>query len=154
MVGPTLTAAISLPDSLIPSESPPLPTSLSSFPPVPEPGGISGQLSYPSEFIPPLRVVAFDTENPSNYYYIDTIQNQFDYLISGLPAGEYHVVSYVIGSPTQASGYTQMVPCGLAYGCNDHALIDVIVTSGNTTTGINPGDWYGDSAAFPPMPNS
>jgi hypothetical protein len=65
----------------------------------------------------------------------------------------YHVVSYKIGPDTLAGGYTQMVPCGLAYGCNDHSFIDVIVTAGQTTADINPGDWYADAGTFPPIPN-
>lgn len=146
MVNATLTAMASVPNSSIPT----VPTAL---PPVPATGTISGKLSYPSDFIPPLRVVAFDAANTSIYYYVDTVLNQFEYTISDLPAGVYHVVSYKIGSTTLAGGYTQMVPCGLAYGCNDHTLINVTVTSGNTTTGINPGDWYANVSSFPPMPN-
>ncbi len=114
-------------------------------------GSISGHLSYPSDFIPPLRVVAFNAANPTIYDFVDTAQNQSEYTIYDLPVGVYHIVSYKIGSPL-AGGYTQMVPCGLAYGCDDHSLIDVTVTAGAMITGIDPGDWYADAAAFPPMP--
>ena len=49
-------------------DSPPAATDLPSAeseeaPPPALSGGISGSLSYPSEFIPPLRVVAFRLEN-------------------------------------------------------------------------------------------
>ncbi len=114
-------------------------------------GSISGHLSYPSDFIPPLRVVAFDAANAAIYFFVDTAQNQFTYTIYDLPVGVYHIVSYKFGS-TLAGGYTQMVPCGLAAGCNDHTLIDVIVTPGAMITDINPGDWYADPGTFPPMP--
>ena len=46
-----------------------------------------------------------------------------------------------------------MVPCGLADGCNDHSFIDVTLTAGQTTTDIDPGDWYADAGTFPLMPN-
>ena len=146
MVNATLTALADIAPTLVPTV-PLVPT----IPPAPATGGISGHLSYPSDFIPPLRVVAFDAADPLNYSYVDTLQDQSDYTISGLPAGAYHVVSYK--TTTLAGGYTRMVPCGLAYGCDDHSLIDVTVTAGATTTGIDPGDWYADSGAFPPMPN-
>jgi len=137
---PTVMAFVT--DTLIPTSTPAVQAT----------GSISGHLSFPSDFIPPLRVVAFDGVNTSIYYYVDTALNQIDYTITGLPAGVYHIVSYPRPGASGA-GYTQMVPCGLAYGCNDHSLIDVIVTAGQTTSGIDPGDWYADEGAFPPMPN-
>jgi hypothetical protein len=110
--------------------------------------------------IPPLRVVAFNAANPSIYYFVDTsswnfgdpLPNRF-YTITGLPAGVYHVVSYLPGYDNLVGGYTQAVPCGLAVGCNDHSLIDVTVIAGQTTSNINPGDWYAGPGAFPSMPN-
>ncbi len=120
----------------------------------PQIGYITGSLSYPSEMIPSLRVVAWNVADGS-YSYIDTPANQFEYIIE-VPVGTYYVVAYVLGGdgfPSGlAGGYTQMVPCGLAYGCDDHTLIPVIVEAGVTVSGIDPGDWYGDPAAFPPMP--
>ena len=120
---------------------------------LPATGGISGHLSYPSDFIPPLRVVAFDATNVLTYFYVDTVLNQFEYSIFGLPAGIYHIVSYKIGSKPLAGGYTRMVPCGLATGCEDHSFIDVVVIGGVISTNIDPGDWYAAAGAFPPMPN-
>ena len=123
-------------------------------PPAPLTGYITGNLSYPSEMIPPLRVVAWNVVDGS-YSYIDTPANQFEYIIE-VPVGTYYVVAYVLGGdgfPSGlAGGYTQMVPCGLAYGCDDHTLIPVMVEAGVMVSGIDPGDWYGDPAAFPPMP--
>ena len=116
----------------------------------PEPGSISGTLSYPSSFIPPLRVVAFQV-NGFNYRYVDTMENQSAYKITGLAPGVYHVVAYILDG-SYAGGYTQMVPCGLSAGCADHSLIDVIVESGKDTPNINPGDWYAPAGSFPLMP--
>jgi hypothetical protein len=150
MVNATLTA-LAQPAVTAVSTVPPVAT-VPPVPTVPATGSISGHLSYPSDHIPPLRVVAFSAANNLTYYYVDTLQNTFEYTITGLPAGVYHIVSYVIGSTTLAGGYTQMVPCGLAYGCNDHTLLDVTVTAGTATANIDPGDWYADAGAFPPMP--
>lgn len=135
----TLTAAA-------PSETPP-----------PQTGSIQGQLSYPSEFVPPMIVVAYQAGDYNSYYYVYTVENQPTYQIDNLPPGVYHVVSYPsvdLGQPPDlGGGYSQSVPCGLQYGCNDHSLIDVVVTAGQVTTGIDPGDWYAPPGAFPPRPN-
>jgi hypothetical protein len=117
-----------------------------------EAGSISGHLSYPSEFIPPLRVVAFNLFDQS-YRYVDTLQNQSTYQIAGLAPGKYHVVAYVAGGGL-AGGYSQMVPCGLSANCSDHSLIDVVVLAGADTPNIDPGDWYAPENAFPPMPEA
>ena len=118
-------------------------------------GSLTGKLMYPSSHIPPLRVVAFQV-GTSNYKYVDTVENQTTYQIDDLPPGTYHVVAYTIGSNgfagDPAGGYSQMVPCGLQYGCNDHTLIDVSVTSNHVTTGVDPDDFYADPGTFPPYP--
>jgi hypothetical protein len=126
------------------------------FPPMPGPapsegtGSITGSLSYPSDFIPPLRVFAFQVGS-ENYFYVDTVENQTTYQIDDLPAGYYQVVAYIL-SGNYAGGYTQAVPCGLTVECTDHTLIDVPVNSGQTVTGVDPGDWYAPEGAFPPAP--
>lgn len=118
-----------------------------------ESGNISGKLSYPSEFIPPLRIVAFAVGSDT-WYAVDAEANQREYLLGGLPPGTYHVVAYLRDSPQTglAGGYSQMVPCGLSADCTDHSLVDVEVRAGETTTGIDPGDWYAPEGAFPPDP--
>ena len=134
-------------------------------PTVPATGRITGKLSYPSEFIPPLRVVAFSLTD-GRAYYVDTAMNQLEYSLE-VPVGTYYVVSYLHeGTPGQtgqvdsytlgggpfAGGYTQMVPCGLAVGCEDHSLLPVTVIRGDTVT-ADPGDWYAPEGTFPPMPS-
>jgi hypothetical protein len=113
-------------------------------------GSISGSLSYPSEFIPPLRIVAFEIRSGA-FFYIDTAQNQTTYTISGLPPGVYQVVAYVIGM-NLAGGYTQAVPCGLTAECTNHTLIPINLNPGDNLTGIDPGDWYAPPGSFPPNP--
>ena len=128
------------------------PATLTPASPASEAGSISGKLSYPSEFIPPLRVVAFNIFDQS-YRYVDTTQNQSTYQISGLAPGKYHVVSYVQGGGL-AGGYTPAVACGLSVTCTDHSLIDVTVFAGTDTPNIDPADWYAPENSFPPMPGA
>ena len=112
-------------------------------------GSISGKLAYPSEGIPPLRVVAFNLQT-GLFYFVDTVTNQSTYVIDGLPTGVYHVVAYAGGS--LSGGYTQAVPCGLSASCTDHSLIDITVNPGQQVVGVDPGDWYAPQGAFPPNP--
>lgn len=117
-------------------------------------GSISGRLSYPSEAIPALRIVAFSVDSDA-WYSMDVPMNTFEYTLTDLPAGTYHVVAYVLPSdtfPPLAGGYSEMVLCGLSVDCTDHSLADVIVTAGQDTPDINPGDWYAAEGFFPPMP--
>lgn len=115
----------------------------------PEYGSIRGNLSYPSEFIPPLRVVAFNLDD-GYAYYIDTDLNQTTYQIDNLPPGTYHVVAY--GEFDWGGGYTQFVLDGLMAGFDDHSLLPVTVVAGEVTEGIDPADWYAPEDAFPLRP--
>ena len=126
---------------------------------------ITGKLSYPSEFLPPMRVVLFSLTN-GKAYFVDTAKGQGEYSIE-VPAGTYYLVSYLyegtagntgqvdsytLGGGPYAGGYTQMVPCGLAAGCDDHTLLPITVMEGQTVT-ADPGDWYAPEGTFPLMPN-
>jgi hypothetical protein len=155
--GPLLVATPTAPPTSTPTLEPPTA--------IPPHGTLTGKLSYPSEFIPPSRVVAFSLTD-GNAYFVDTAMNQSEYSLD-LPAGSYYVVSYPhegspgttsqadsysLGGGPFAGGYTQMVPCGLAVGCDDHTLLPVTVTAGQTIT-ADPADWYAPEGTFPPMPN-
>ena len=126
---------------------------------------ITGKLSYPSEFLPPMRVVLFSVKN-GRAYFVDTAKGQGQFSLN-VPAGTYYLVaypyegtagntgqvdSYTLGGGPFAGGYTQMVPCGLASGCDDHTLLQITVPEGQTVT-ADPGDWYAPEGTFPPMPN-
>jgi hypothetical protein len=124
------------------------------------PGSIRGNLSYPSEFIPPLRVVAFRVEDGiwSQYYtYVTTNLNASEYQIDGLQPGFYWITAYTIptgdGAPAGlAGGYSQAVLCGLSVDCTDHSLVIVEVKSGQVTGGADPADWYAAEGSFLPNP--
>ena len=107
-------------------------------------------MSYPSEFIPPLRVFAYEV-GTQNYFFVDTVENQPTYRIDNLPTGYYEVIAYTLDGRL-AGGYTQAVPCGLSVECTDHTLIQVPVNSGQTVTGVDPADWYAPEGTFPPPP--
>jgi hypothetical protein len=117
-------------------------------------GKISGQLSYPASSLPPMRVTAFRVDDGSASF-TDTAAGQSTYELE-LPGGDYHIVAYSLGGggfPSGlAGGYTKAVPCGLSADCTDHTLIVVTLVVSTTLTNINPGDWYADPSAFPPMP--
>jgi hypothetical protein len=122
--------------------------------PLPQPsryGTISGKLSYPSERIPPLRVVAFDVYSDA-YYWVDTMENQAYFEITNLVPGYYHVVAYA-GINQLAGGYTDFAKCGLSPACpEDHTLVVIHVDPGMTSGGVDPADWYAPSDAYPPDP--
>jgi hypothetical protein len=143
-------AASSLPSTAtfapVPLASPTLAPSLTAVPM----GIIQGSVNYPSEYIPPQRVVAFDVSNPGKYFYVDTAGNQATFEIP-VPPGTYYVVSYLLDG-SMAAGYSQAVLCGLRVDCDDHSLIPVPVAAGETVSGITPFDWYAPPGAFPPLP--
>lgn len=119
--------------------------------PMPAGGSISGQLSFPSSFIPSMVVVAFSVNSPS-YQYVITLENSSTYQIDGLAPGMYYVVAYPATDSSYPGGYSQAVPCGLLASCTDHSLLPVEVKSGGVTQGINPGDFYAPPGTFPPSP--
>jgi len=118
-------------------------------------GSISGQLNYPASSLPAMYVTAFQTGS-QNYQYVITNAGQGSYKIDNLPPGIYHVIAYTVGGggfPAGLSGgYSKAVPCGLSVNCTDHTLIDVTVTPGQVTAGVNPFDWYANPGTFPPFP--
>jgi hypothetical protein len=122
-------------------------------------GTVTGRLSYPSSFIPPMRVVFFSVPDGMARW-VDTAMNQGTYSIE-LPQGTYYAVAYPFsadistppapGSTTLAGGYTPAVTCGLTVDCTDHTLLPITVSAGQTVS-ADPGDWYAPEGSFPPMP--
>lgn len=121
-----------------------------------EPGGelkgaISGTLNYPSEGIPPLRIVAFRSENDD--WFATEVMSGNEFKIDNLPVGNYTIVAYPLDESLSqsgvAGGYSNFVLCGLSVDCGDHFLVEVTVNAGETTSGILPGDWYAPENTFP-----
>jgi nucleoid-associated protein YgaU len=113
-------------------------------------GTISGQLSFPSEGIPPLTIFAVRIDNGlSTYYSIETAEHQSSYTIEVDP-GIYNVFAY---RDDFAGGYTKYVTCGMGAGCSDHSLLAVQVKSRKNVRNIDLADWYVPRGTFPPRPD-
>lgn len=128
-----------------PTSTPPLPTETPApTATVQATGSVSGRLGYPSEMVPPLRVVAFNTLT-GEYYWQNTVLNQTNYRFDALPVGTYHVLAYLIDNPSRTfyAAYSKFVTCGYLESCTDHALVTVEVKAGMETTNVDPNDWYG-----------
>jgi hypothetical protein len=123
---------------------------------LPDTGSISGGLDYPAEGVPPLRIFVFDATNPGVFYFTETALHDRTYQADNIPPGTYHVVAYTIGGdgyPVGLSGgYTKAIACGLTAECSDHSLIDVVVSAGIVTSGVDIRDWYAPDGTFPPEP--
>jgi hypothetical protein len=111
---------------------------------------ITGHLSYPSEGIPPLKVVAFDVSTQAPVAGVETEAGQSTYSLS-VPGGIYYVVAYTLDGQL-AGGYTVAVQCGLSVDCTDHTLLPVPTANGMAAGDIDPADWYAPAGAFPPAP--
>ncbi len=118
-----------------------------------EAGAVEGRLNYPSDFLPAMRIVAFQVAT-GQYYSVDTVAGQATYRLDGLPEGKYNLLAYTLGSESfpagLAGGYTQAVMCGMGPECADHGLVDVIVFDGEITPDVDIIDWL--QPDFPPMP--
>jgi hypothetical protein len=114
------------------------------------PGTIRGHLSYPSEYLPAQRIIAFRVATMAVAAEVTTVEGQGEYELS-VPAGNYFIVAYTLDGGLPA-GYSQMVPCGLLASCTDHSLIPVHVDAGAVVEDINPQDWYAPPGTFPAMP--
>jgi hypothetical protein len=89
----------------------------------------------------------------------ETVLNQGNYEIKGIPPGTYFVYSAVRPlmclTPTGgvfAAAYTDFVKCGLLNGCSAHKLLPVTVGPGATMSGIDVFDWYANAPTFYPAP--
>lgn len=102
---------------------------------------LSGKLIYPSDHIPPQRVVAFEV-NTGYYYWVRTGDGSSSYKLENLPAGTYVVMAYVnMGGHVLDAGYSVYAKCNLT--CEqDHSLVRVELKDGEHLTGIDPIDWY------------
>lgn len=119
-------------------------------------GAIAGRLSFPSDCIPPLRVCALSTTDPSRYQCVMTRSGQKTYRIESVHPGDYHVLAYRVSVNSLESrnpgAYSRMVLCGLKKDCTDHTLISVTISAGKTASDINPADWYAAPNVFPLEP--
>src|SRR2546428_7856117 len=121
------------------------------------PGAIRGKSGYPSEGSHPLALIAVRAEDPRVFRMLHTPRLPggalIPYAIGAIEPGTYVVLAYVEGSGDGLAGaYTPAVACGLRTDCQDHSLIRVTVTGGQTTSGIAILDWYAPAGIFPKRP--
>ena len=81
---------------------------------------------------------------------LDTYAHDQTFVIEEVRPGVYYVFAWVADGSGLGGAYTQAVPCGLSVDCTDHTLIPVPIAAGQTTTGIDVGDWYEQSVV--PLP--
>jgi len=123
--------------------------------PAEQAGAISGQLGYPSEFLPGQAIYALSVDLKS-YYKVESVSYQGRYTMVGVPAGDYFVYAVARWGTAQqrfGAGYTKAIACGLSVSCTDHAPLTVHVERSQTTTGIDPIDWYADPGQYPLIPD-
>lgn len=103
-------------------------------------GNVTGSIAYiEGQESPGLRVVAF-SQDTEYWYWVYTQPGQTSYTLTDLPPGIYHLVAY------DGEGRAG------AYANSNHALIDVVVNSGETTPGVDITDWQAPRDTFPPDP--
>ncbi len=113
---------------------------------------IGGQLSYPSEDLPAMYVVARNAEGATRH--VETKAGQRRYRIE-VPAGTYVFFAIPIGvggfrdQPPPRGAYTEYTVCGQrdkakmeAGGCKTGALVPVRVEVSDQRDDIDLNDWY------------
>ena len=113
-------------------------------------GRITGTLSYPSEYLPPMRVCAFELAEATPYC-VRTGKDQAQYRLDGVPPGDYLVLAFPQEADALPGGYTGCVR-DLSADCRDHDLQPIIVAAGQTTPDIDPADYYAGAADWPQEP--
>lgn len=111
-------------------------------------GQIEGSLSYPSQGIPPeLTVCAVSISEQTEFCTENHLSdprfepNGIGYTLK-VPIGEYHVYAFLPDQPDNKAYYSQFVTCGLNVNCPSHDPIAVTVIPEQTTSAVNPHDWY------------
>ena len=119
-----------------------------------EPSGvITGQLMYPSDYIPEdLTVCAESIGDGTALCTAEQLQDELRRTIYRLelPPGDYHVYAKLTDQasfsdaygPDYRAYYSEFVTCGLLASCTSHAPIVVRVDAGATVDSIDPTDWY------------
>lgn len=110
-------------------------------------GTIEGSLSYPSESIPEdMKVCAEDIVTTKQYCTDTQIPDQKYTYGEGykieVPASSYYVFATTKIMGDYKAYYSEFVTCGLSVDCLSHQPIKVTVEAGQTTSNIDPQDWY------------
>src|SRR5690606_24651033 len=113
---------------------------------------LRGQVSYPSEYVPAMRVCAIAADDPGTGYCGETAQNAPDFDLA-VPAGDWWLLAWPLdeaaGDPGVLSNASDCI-ARADIGCDDHALAAITVTAGEAREGLAINDWYYDPREFPP----
>jgi hypothetical protein len=132
---PEMATAVATIPAALPEDFP----AITEGPPILDLGAaISGSLSYPSEGIPPLVVVAFDVTTRAPAASIESEAGQATYSLA-VPPGVYNVVAYTTDRQ-RAGGYTAAAPCSLSVECSDPSLLPIPVANGMASGDVDPAD--------------
>jgi len=112
-------------------------------------GEVTGQICYPSEFIPPMTLY-FENVGNNLVSQFDHSDGSDSYSVNLFP-GTYVAYAYRQGTNIGGS-YSQAVLCGLSVNCTDHTLIEFDVLAGQTTMDIDICDYYGNPGDIPASP--
>jgi len=109
-------------------------------------GTIEGSLSYPSESLPSDMMVCAENEILENPICTSEKINDTKYTYRVgykllVPEGTYFVYAKLPANEYSAY-YSEFVTCGLLASCNDHTPIEITVKANQTTTKVDPQDWY------------
>jgi hypothetical protein len=134
-------------------------------------GAITGALGFPSDFIPPSTVYAVNVADRRIFFSVDTPRYPLpmsvtmtppSYTITGIVPGTYNVFAYRNDDRTYDRGgpglhsrfFLTCAPPPAPSSCNDHTLLPVLVTSGQTVANVDVKDWIYDAlkTTFPPRP--
>lgn len=132
-------------------------TSLNDYPKVnslEQKGIVTGSLGYPSEGIPAMGICAQKITTKEIFCTYEIIEDiKFTYKKGyelQLNPGKYQIFAHLVTeknkkvgySDEEKSYYSEFVTCGLNYECPSHKPITLEVKGGETTTEIDPIDWY------------
>lgn len=127
------------------------------LPPLEVPAGaalVSGSLSYPSEYIPAMRVCALDTDDPGRGYCTLTAIDDSTYRLV-VPPGRWWLLAWprdtgADGAPARYSEATACLAAG-GSGCDDHRLRPVSIVAGEHRNDIDLLDWPDERTDPSPM---
>jgi hypothetical protein len=113
-------------------------------------GSISGNIQYPSENIPAIRICAIH-DNGAIYGCTRTKLGQGTYRIDNLAAADYVLVAEFNEGDMRAGAHANAIRC-IRAPCPQSTLIPVTINPGDKKTGININEYLGDRGEWPALP--
>lgn len=135
-----------------------IPIEISDILPNEKTGFIEGDVCYPSDYIPAdMKIYAENLTTAKTYMVPLTdindpkiVTDKTRYKIR-VPEGSYNVyamTNHMKGKEDDRAYYSEFVTCGLNVKCTSHEPITVKVSASETTTKVDPCDWYDPYSRF------